>query len=87
MQSYDYIKSNVNNPKVFSIDGSTFEVFPTPSDSKVKITTVSSNTPFESLSEDMINAVCWICAGKTFLAMGMMDNAAKSIEIYSSIIK
>jgi hypothetical protein len=86
-QQYEYTKSTVKNPVVVFIDGTTFEVFPTPSSSKVEIVLISSLTKYEDFTESMINAICWGCVGKTFLVMGMPDNASKAFEIYASIIK
>ena len=86
-QFYEYTKSTVKNPVVVFIDGSTYEVYPTPSDNKVALVVVSSLTKYEDMTEDIINAICWDCAGKTFLAMGMADNASKAFEIYASILK
>lgn len=84
-QSYTYLKSKNNTPVVAYIDGKTYEVYP--NTTSVTLTYISSLTRFEDLSEHLINALCWNCAGKTFLVMGMSDNAAKALEIYTTIIK
>lgn len=84
-QSYSYIKSRKNTPVVVYVDGKTYDVYPTVAN--VTLTYISSLTKFEDLSERLINALCWNCAVKSFIVMGMMDNAAKAMEIYSLIIK
>ena len=86
-QMYEYTKSTIKNPVVVFLDGTSYEVYPTPSDNAVSLITISSLTQYEDFTEDMINAICWDCAGKTFLAMGMADNASKALEVYSLIIK
>lgn len=86
-QLYEYTKSTVKNPVVVFIDGTTYEAYPQPTDNKVSIVAISSKTKYEDFTEEMINAICWCCAGKTFLAMGMADNASKALEIFTSIIK
>lgn len=86
-QQYKHIMSTAKSPVVIFIDGTTYHAYPEPTSNKVNIVYISSNSRYEDFTEDMINAICWCCAGKTFLAMGMADNASKAFEIYALMIK
>lgn len=86
-QQYEYARSTVKNPVVIFFDGSTYGLFPYTSGDTVELVYVSSLTGFDSLSEQMINALCWDCAAKVLSTLGMADYASRAMEIYGSIIK
>lgn len=100
-QHYPALRARNSNPFVVAIDGRRLVAFPSSKKTAntiklngsnydgyddIVLHYVSSLSDYSLLSERSLNALCWDCASKVFIAMGMIESAAKCYEQYKSLI-
>jgi len=85
-QAYEFVKATNSNPAAAMIDGTSVEIFPYKSPATTEMIYVSSDTSYAQLNRRMIDALCWLCAVKTFTVMGLPEIAQRCAEFYKMII-